>query len=260
MYHRNLVLFSVLLSYYVISLWTLMTFDAGLLVTAVVLYGVPSVALAHFSVAPLAMVLSVGTLGAGLAFILEGAAHLFGLWYSLGISELRVAGLVPLEMVVATTLQVLFFALLYEVLFDDGIYTKTSLKTRFTAFLVFLVSAIGLVLLHTVLLWGWYVEYAFVWLVAIFVAAAFAALMLYRKATVLLLDRLVDFAFIAVVPSGIGLWLAVHNVHKVYALTDGYIGEVLIFGQMLPVEEILLLFTLPFLTALLYELYLDDRA
>ncbi len=259
MYHRNILLFSVIVSYYAVSLYALSVFDAGLLVTAVVLYGFPALVLAHFSVAPALVLVSISMFGAGLAFILEGAAHLFGLWYSLGITELRVAGLVPLEMVAATTLQILFFAILYEVLFDDGVYTQQSSRMRFGALVAFFVAAVGLVLVHSFVTLTWYPEYAFVWLVASLVAAAFVALLLYRKVTVFLLDRLVDFTFIAVIPSGIGLWLSAHNVHKVYALTDGYIGVVTLFGQTIPIEEIVLLFALPFLTALIYELYLDDR-
>lgn len=260
MYHRNTLILVTMAAYYAVAAYALVAFDAGLLVTATVLFGIPAALFAHFSLAPAVVLLNVSILGVGLGVILEGAAHLFGLWYSLGLTELHIAGLVPLEVVVATTMQVVFFALLYEVLFDDGVYTTTRIGVRLGALFTFALAAIGLVYIHSLTTTRWYMDNAFVWLVLSLIGAAFVSLLVYRQFTVHLLDRLVNFVTVAVIPAGIGLLIGVHNVHKVYALGTGYVGEVQLFGQVVPVEAVVLLFALPFLVALMYELYLDDRA
>ena len=56
----------------------------------------------------------------------------------------------------------------------------------------------------------------------------------------------------------IGLWLSVTNVHKVFANSTAYLGEISLFGVVVPLEEVVLLFMLPLFVATVYELYLDD--
>lgn len=259
MLHRHLVLLAVVGTYFGIATAALAWFDAGLLVTAVTLFGIPAVALAHFTLAPAAVLLSVTCLGTGLAVMLEGTAHLYGLWYSLGISELRLFGVLPLEMIVALTLQVLFFGLLYEVLFDDGVYTEVSAHKRLGYFVAFAIAAVGLMGLHVFLLNGVFLAYSYVWLVGSLLAASFMMAFLHRRFTVSFFDRVLDFTLIAAVPSVLALWLAAHNVHKVFGNPHEYLGMFSLFGYMVPVEEVVLLFAIPCLVAVCYELYLDDR-
>ncbi len=259
MLHRHVVLLAVVAAYFGVATSALVWFDAGLLVTAVTLFGVPALALAHFTLAPAAVVLSVTFLGTGLAVMLEGVAHVYGLWYSLGITELRLFGVLPLEMIAAVTLQALFLGLLYEVLFDDGAYTETSAYKRLLYFGVFTVGAFGLIGLHVLLFKSVFFSYSYIWLVVSVVAASITMMLLHRQFTVSFIDRLFDFTLIAAVPSGIALWLSAHNVHKVFANPQEYVGTVSLFGEMVPAEEVVLLFAIPFLIAICYELYLDDR-
>lgn len=259
MLHRHLVLLAVVAAYFGVATSALVWFDAGLLVTAVTLFGIPALALAHFTVAPAAVIMAVTFLGTGLAILLEGIAHVYGLWYSLGISELRLFGVLPFEMIVAVSLQALFFGLLYEALFDDGSYTETSADKRVVYFAVFALAALGLILLHVVLVDGVFFTYSYLWLVISILAASITMVMLHRRFTVAFLDRIVDFTLIASVPSAIALWVATHNVHKVFANPHEYLGTIVLFGQVVPIEEIVLIFAFPFLVAICYELYLDDR-
>lgn len=260
MHHRHVLLLAVIGTYYAVVTYALVAFDAGLLASSLMLFGFPSLALAHFTLAPTAVVLSVTLLGVGIATLLEGIAHLYGLWYSLGTFELRLFGVLPFEMIIALTLQVLFFGLLYEVLFDDGSYTVRSARERFGFFVVFGVGALGLILIHQYLVQGVFLTYSYFWLIGSLVAAALVMLALHGRMSLLFFDRLCDFTLIASIPSGIALWLASANVHKVFAHTNEYVGMLNLYGQALPVEELALLFVLPFFVAVTYELYLDDRA
>jgi hypothetical protein len=259
MLHRHLVLLALVGTYFSVATLGLAWFDAGLLVTAITLFGVPALALAHFTLAPAAVVLAVTFLGAGLAVILEGVAHVYGLWYSLGSTELRLFGILPVEMIVAVTLQVLFFGLLYEVLFDDGSYTEVSAQKRFGYFVVFTAAAVGLMVLQVFLRSEALLTYSYLWLIGSLVAASFTIVFLHRQFSIAFIDRVFDFMLIAAVPSALALWIAAHNVHKVFGNPHEYLATFSLFGEVVPVEEVALLFALPCLVAVCYELYLDDR-
>ncbi len=257
--HRNIILFSIIVLYYALSTYALYAFDAGLLVTSVVLFGVPALALSHFTLAPPAVMVSITLLGAGIALLFEGTAQIYGLWYSLGVDEVRLFGLISVEMLVSVMMQVLFLGLLYEVFYDDGIYTPRSAWQRMTFFGVFTVAVIGLLALHLYVFNGFFLEYSYLWLIGSVLASAIAALTLHKDVTVRIFDKLIDFTIVASMPLAISLWLASTNVHKVFGYTDGYIGTFSLYGQSVPIEEIILLFAVPFFVATMYEMYLDNR-
>lgn len=259
MHHRTLILFACVAIYYTLATYALVSFDAGLLVTAVVLFGGPAALLAHFTLAPSAVVIAVGVFGLGLAVILEGVAHLYGLWYSLGITELRLFGILPLEMIGALGLQVVFFALLYEAFFDDGVYTVRSSYERGVFFLAFLVGVLGLFAIHQLFAIHTYLPFAYLWLVISLIGSALTMLILNRRTSIFFFDRIFDFTLMAMFPSGLALYVALVNVHKIFALPSAYIATVPLFGFAVPVEALLVTAALPFLVAVCYEVYLDDR-
>ncbi len=259
MHHRQLMLLGLTSTYFGVALFGLTMFDAGLMVSAVVLAGIPAAVLAHFTLAPAAVVISVTLLGTGIATILEGVAHLYGLWYSLGTTEFRLLEVLPLEVIAALSLQILFLGLLYEILYDDGTYTVRSAYERSGFFIVFALASLGLVALHQLLLPSFVAGYPYLWLIVSFVGAAVLMLALHRNISVMLMDRLFDFVLIGALHGGLELWVASANVHKVFANPDAYIGTFSLFGEIVPIEEIALLFVVPFLVATAYELYLDDK-
>ncbi len=256
--HRTVLLFSIIALYYSLATYGLYVFDAGLLVSALVLFGLPSLALAHFTVAPPLVVLSITMLGAGVAFLLEGIANMYGLWYSLGISQTRLFGLMPLEMLVAIVLQMLFLVLVYEVFFDDGVYTPRSAWQRLGFFVTFAVAIVVLIGLHQYVVNGIFLEYSYVWIIGVLLLSSMAVLVLHKSLSVTFFDRAIDFSLIASMPLGIFLWLSVANVFKVFGYPAAYMSTVSLFGQTVPLEEILLLFVIPFFVATVYEVYLDD--
>ena len=167
-------------------------------------------------------------------------------------------GLVPLEMLIAIVCQVLFLSLLYEILFDDGVYSPRSAWQRFGFFAVFSVAVIALIGFHRYIADEVFLPYSYLWMIGIMLVAALATLTLHKELSVAFFDRVIDFSLIGAMPLAIYLWLASANVHKVFAHTQEYIATVSFYGQPVPLEEIVLLFALPFFVATIYEVYLDD--
>ncbi len=256
-YHRTLVISVVAVLYYALAWYGLHAFGAEILLTALVLFGVPAYALARFSSAPSTVLVSVTLFGATLAFLMESIAHTYGLWYTIGVDATRMFGLVPVEAVAATTLQVLCLALLYEAMFDDGVYTMRSSHTRFVAFGV-LAGTVALLVLFEAYLDTRLIDSPYQWLISCFVLACFLSLLAYRSLTVRFLDRLVYFTLAAAIPLSINLMLAVSNVHKVFANVHEYAYSYFLFSSTIPLEEFLLALTMPLLVATVYEIYLDD--
>jgi len=246
--------------YYALGTYALQAFDAGLLVSSLVLFGIPALALSHFTVAPPAVLISVALLGSGIAILFEGIAHIYGLWYTIGISEARLFGLVPIEVIIATTVQVLFLGLLYEVLFDNGIYTPRSAWERMLFFGVFGIAVLVLIALHQYVFLGIFLSYSYLWIIGSVCAAALTALALHRNLDVTFFDRIIDFSLVASIPLGLSLWISALNVHKVFAYSNEYIGTFSLYRQTVPIEEIALLFALPFFVGTMYEIYLDDQS
>jgi len=246
--------------YYALSTYALYMFDAGLLVSSLMLFGIPALVLSHFTLAPPAVLISVALMGGGIAVLFEGTAHIYGLWYSVGITEARLFGLVPIEMLLATTVQVLFLGLLYEVFFDDGVYTPRSAWERMSFFGIFGVAVLVLIGLHQYVFSGIFLSYSYLWIIGAVVASALAALTLHKDLCVTFFDKIIDFTLVASIPLAISLWISSTNVHKIFANTHEYIGTFSLYGQTVPLEEILLLFALPFFVGTMYEIYLDDRA
>jgi|GEM_PF-844702 len=260
MSHRSLITGAILVTYYAVSAYGLFLFDAGLLVTQLILFGIPAYVLARATMAPSPVLVSVAAFGLGLGLLLEGVAHIYGLWYSIGLTELRILSIIPLEMLFAIMLQSLFLVLAYEALFDNAQYTLRSARERLSFFGVFAIGALVLIALHYFLIDGWLLSYSYVWVIGTLVAAAVAALTLHKAVSIRFIDKVVDFSLVAAMPLAISLWLSVENVHKVFAHTSEYLQMMNFFGVYAPVEEIVLLFAFPFLVATIYELYLDDRS
>ena len=256
--HRHVLLSAVGLTYFCLATFALTTFDFGLLTSSLVLFGVPAYLLARYSAAPSAVVLSVVAFGAGIAILLEGIAHIYGTWYTVGVDELRIFGLIPLEVIVTSILQTVFLALLYELIFDDGEYSTSSETVRFTAFGVLCLCVLSLVGIHQYVFNGVYFSHSYIWILGILVSSTFATLAVTRSFTLRFFDRLFAFTAVASIPLFLSLFVAVLNTHKIFAHTHDYLYAFTFFGNVVPLEEVLLVVAMPIFVATLYELYLDD--
>lgn len=246
--------------YYALAAYALVVFSAPLLISSLVLFGLPAALLAHFTRAPQSVLFSVSFFAIGLAMLLEGVAHMYGLWYTVGAESTRIFSVVPLEMVVAVGLQVIFLTLVYELVFDDGKYTARSARERFTYFISFAVAVTGLLAMHIYMFDGYLFTYSYVWLLAILAAASLTMVILHRAHIVPFLDRFVAFAAIGSGPLLLAAWIGELNVHKVFALETEYLARISIGPVSLPLEELLLVVLIPLVVAVVYELYLDDQA
>lgn len=258
--HRTLVLLLAGGVYYALASYALIMFQAGILFTAVILFGIPAYLLARFSLAPTPVLVAVSLFGVALSVLLESAAHIYGLWLSVGANETRLFSLVSIEMVIAMVLQVLFLVLLYETLFDDGRYSALHSHQRWSLFGLLATAVAGLVAMHVYIFDGWVFTHSYIWLLGILVVSGFSVLIAYRRRIVLFLDRFVLFAGVAAIPLLVSLWVSVTNVHKVFALDSAYVHNLSIGVASVPVEEILLALVIPFIVAVVYEVYLDDQA
>lgn len=256
--HRNILLFFVACIYYALVSYSLFAFGAGIIVSSLLLFGLPAYLLARFSAAPAAVLIAVVVFGTGISLVFEGVAHIYGIWYTIGVDEFRLFGLVPIEVVFTSILQILFLTLLYELVFDDGVYSTSSARARFIAFGVFLASAVLLLLTHVYLLKGIYFSHSYLWLLAILVGSTLATLAAQQSLTLRFARRLGCFTAIAFIPLFLSTVIAVENTQKIFAYTNDYLYSFTWFGNTLPLEEILLILVLPLFVATFYELYLDD--
>jgi hypothetical protein len=246
------------LLYYALACYCLYIFESGLLLSSLVLFGIPAYFLARYSAAPSAVIVAVLAFGAGIAILLEGIAHMYGIWYTIGVDEYRLFGLIPFEVLISSVVQTLFLALLYELIFDDGVYTASSARVRFTAFGVFSLSVLGLIAIHQYLLKGIFFTHSYIWILGIVVASSLATLAVHKSLSMRFFDRLFAFSCVAFIPMCISVFLSVTNTHKVFAYVQDYVYTFNFFGSTLPLEEILLALVLPLFVATFYELYLDD--
>lgn len=245
--------------YYLLAGYLLYAVEADVLVVALALFGLPAYVLARYSAAPASVIIAVAVFGSGIALLLEGIAHIYGLWETTGFAQLQQFGLIPLEVLAGTVLQVLFLALLYELVFDDGIYAQVRAHVRFAAFGVFSLSVLLLIAVHHYVLAGTFLPYSYVWILCILVGASLAALAVYRFLSLRFFKRVFLFCICACVPLLANLFLVLANGHKLFIGTETYLFSFNILGSTLPLEEVLLVFVMPFFVATIYELYLDDR-
>lgn len=257
--HRVIVLSLLSVVYYTITVYGLVTFEAGILMSTVLLFGIPAYVLARFSLAPAPVLLAVTLFGAALAILLESVAHIYGLWLTVGVNETRLFSLVPVETIIALAMQAVFLVLLYETLFDDGRYGSIRPHQRWGLFGLFTIAVAGLVAMHVYIFDGWLFTHSYLWLLGILVASGLSILIAHRRRIILFLDRFVFFASVAALPLLASLFVSVTNVHKVFALESAYVHMVSIGNVAVPLEELLLAFVIPFLIAVVYEVYLDDQ-
>lgn len=257
MSRRHIILLTGLF-YYGLSIYFLAYTGAGFLLTSLILFGLPSVALARFSAARSVVLLTIAMIGSGLAVLLEGIGHIYGLWQVSGAETVRLFGLIPVEAILSVILQVMFLTMLYELLFDDGQYTKSSVRARFGAIILLVGASFVLIGSHQYLFSGSDSTYFYFWILGSLLASCLASFLVYRSASLQLFNRLVYFMLIGAGPLLAGLSLAVFNGHKVFA--GQYVSSFVWFDQTVPLEEIMLILALPFFVATMYELYLDDQA
>lgn len=257
--NRKILLGSAAFVYYALAMYALFSFEASLLVTSLILFAIPAYFLAHYSAAPTVILVSVATFGAGVVILFEGIAHLYGMWYTFGVDTFRIFGLIPIEVVLTSVVQILFLVLLYELLFDDGEYVTTHARAYLVAFGIFGLLVLLFIGMHQYILQTLLFKDPYIWVIGSFIVATLGALIVQRSLTLHLFYKLCAFTAVAAIPLLISLFLAVTNTHKMYAYMYDYTYNFTSFVRFVPIEELVLVLLFPFFVATFYELYLDDR-
>lgn len=184
-------------------------------------------------------------------------AYKSGLWYELSPLSLPVFGGAPLETYLFSVFHILYLVLLYEYFFDDGVSVKqTKLSARSLAGVGILYAVMVGVLYTDPIL---FVTYPFAFLLA-FMSSLFALVILVRKSVpdVRLFKKAGLFSLATFPLALVYEWILVENGIRLFANVNEYIWYFNLNGNIVPIEEILLLLAVPFGIVMLYELYIDD--
>lgn len=258
MIHRSLLVLAVAALYYSIATIALVSTAAGSLLTALVLFGAPTVLLLWQSNAPKVLILHLVVISSTVGVLLQGFAHAGGVWFMESDSALRLFSFLPIEAVLVSAMQAAFLVVLYEVLFDDCRYSTRTLRERLAATFVLAIGGVAILFFGYIVTFGFATNFLFWWLLFGLVAPAIAALLTTRNLSVALIDRLVDFSLVSAVPLALSLFVALANSQLIYSGTSTSLQKVFWFHTYVPIEALALLFLFPFTIAVLYELYLDD--
>ncbi len=227
--------------------------------TAFVLFllcGIPLVVLMYERPLRLGRLLTATAIVATVFLVIDAVGHTTGAWYSIVQSSTRLLG-VSFESVLFAFIHSLYFLVLYEFFFDDGV-----IKSRRQKVLLPLVTTFGTVVVSFLYLFSVQLaSFSFLWiLVVLFSVLVCTLLFMGRGASWAVAEKVFWFA-VAVWPLSVLMELvALANGVRVFAFTSEYLTTVTMFGQVVPLEELLLLLIWPMTLAALYECYVDDAA
>jgi hypothetical protein len=227
--------------------------------TAFVLFllcGVPLAVLMYERPLQLGRLLVATALVAVVFVVIDAVAHTTGAWYSIVQSSTRLLG-VSFESVLFAFVHSLYFLVLYEFFFDDGVIQSRRQKILLPLMVTLGALVVSFFYLFSVEL----VSFSFLWILAVlFLVLIVTLLFMARGASGKILEKVFWFA-VAVWPLSVLMELvALANGVRVFAFTTEYMATVTLFGQVVPLEELVLLLVWPMTLAALYECYLDDTA
>lgn len=256
--------FSKLMQLAALTLYTvfmavlLVFFEANILVVVALLSVLPTVVLWRLErlnsrLLPIMLLLTIA-----LTVVYESTAYINGIWYETSPSEWRVFGLFPVEAFVAAFSHLLYFVVLYEYFFDDRASsgTKTDRYTKYVVAAAGLILATGLAYVY--LFSHLIITNAFAAILFDLVALVVIVSAIARKYVWPVLGKTALFA-LAIYPSALAYeYVALANNLRFFANPSEYVYSFTVLNQVVPIEELVFLFLVPFVTALVYELYLDD--
>jgi hypothetical protein len=247
----GITLYTILLALLIVQL------EISLWISMIVLLGVPLIVLASYERLRVAPVV-VGTIifGTGI-LLLDAVAHQTGSWYVLSPYSWRLFGLISIESMVFTTGLVWYYIVLYEYFFDD--LASTELVTKQRQWLPLYALPLGVGIALVAMLSVFVVTFAFAWLLGVLAAIVIGCAMIGAQRSVFGIAKRAGLFALAVLPISLVFEVcALVYDARFFAFPSDYLYYITIFGQVVPIEEFVLLLLVPFSVALLYELYLDD--
>lgn len=218
------------------------------------LCGVPLLLLVYETELPLARLLAAVGILSVVLMVLDAVAHTTGSWYTVVGSPWRFLG-VTFESALFAFVHTLYFLVLYEFLFDD---TKVrGLARRKMAPAVALLAT--LLVASFYLFSVWVVSFAFLWVIGLLMVLLLGLMWLAHPGdSSRLLQKSLVFGFLMLPLSLTFELVALHGGVRVFAFLSEYLAMLPLLGQLLPVEELLLLVVWPALLVFMYECFIDD--
>lgn len=192
--------------------------------------------------------------------LFETYAYLNGVWYELTDLPVRLFGLIPIEAFIAGFVHWLFFIVVYEYFFDDK---KTSSKKKITLpflhyFLSGTLSLVAFALSYVYLFSGMLFTFPFAFLIVIGFLIFMVAVVVFQTKWLRVLPKISLFALCIFPYSLVYEYVSLQNDLRFFANANEYVYSFILWGQLLPLEELVFVFVVPFWMAAVYELYLDD--
>ncbi len=227
-------------------------FDISLLPVLFLLIAVPMVGLVLHTQLPIARVLGGVAVLASVVVILDGLARSTGSWYTIG----SLTASPYLGVILFAFFHTLYTVVLYEYLFDDSRLRALN-RTRMAT----LAAIVGSLLVGGLYVFGAVVvSFGFLWLLAALLIMLLGVLLLIPTARAKALVYK-DLAFSAVLwpLSVIFEFALLTSGERLFAFQSEYLYSLSLFGTLVPIEEIILLFLWPVVLVILYEGLIDDR-
>ena len=253
---RKTVLLLALIAYSIMMSMALSMFGANTWLTLFVMVVSPTLLMWHFANLK-AKSLPWLALGAvAFALLISAVAYVNGIWFEISSTDVRLVGLLPLEAFVAAFVHILFYVTAYEYFFDDS--ENSGVMHHTNAYLVGVMGIFAIALGYLYLFSHIIVSYAFAWIIfALLLLGGYGVLLLFTKRRILL-TRALKFS-VAMVPISLAYeWVALSNNLRFFANPNEYLFSFTVFGQLVPLEELLFVLLIPAIVALFYELFFDD--
>lgn len=207
----------------------------------------------HVATVPL---LAIGAFSFSL--LVGSVVYLNGVWYETSSTELRLLGLLPLEAFIAAFLHILFYVTAYEYFFDNKSNSESIRHQR--AYIIGVLGVFAFSLAYLYLFSHILVSFAFAWIIlGLLVLIGYGMMLLYTQRSTLLTRAMLFSA--AMLPVSLAYeWVSLANNLRFFANTNEYVYVFTVFGQIVPLEELLFVLLVPVVVALFYELFFDDAA
>lgn len=189
--------------------------------------------------------------------LIELYAYRTGVWYELSPLDVNLFGGAPLDAYIFSVVHILYFIVLYEYFLDDN---KSVAPSKFASrgialFGIIYAGAFGYLFVDTSL----FIKYPFILLILIM--SVICGVMALARAVVPRLSvvkKAATFSLMVLPLSIIFEVVMTANNIRIFANAPQYLYSFSLWGNIIPVEEFLMILLLPFGLVFMYELYLDD--
>lgn len=257
MQEKLLVFFGVLCYTSIMAIVSIL-FDYGIFTTALLLVAFPLIWFWRQLYPSRLFLVSTVLLASATTLLFETIAHTSGIWYSVSNFDWRVAGLFPVELFFANTLLFIYIIFLHEYFVDDKKMHKSTFNGKKKWLLVFVVSIAVLGILCATLLQNTIFLYGYLWLLIGLVVTIAGSVVLAHEKPLVVLEKALHTAFLALPLLIIFEAVALLNVHLVFANPTQYLWSFSFFDNAFPIEKIAYLVLAPIWLITIYELYFDD--